>query len=86
MENKKPEVSIGMPVWNGREFIKLALDSLLSQDFKDFEIIISDNASTDNTEKICEEYVKKGERIKCILQRENIWLDRNFNFVLDKAT
>jgi len=85
MENKKSKVSIGMPVWNGEDFIKLALDSLLAQDFKDFEIIISDNASTDNTEEICEKYIKKDERIKYIRQCENIGLDRNFNFVLDKA-
>ncbi|CEG12616.1 putative glycosyl transferase, family 2 [groundwater metagenome] len=85
MKNKKPKVSIGMPVWNGEDFIKLTLDSLLAQDFKDFEIIVSDNASTDNTKKICEEYVKKDERIKYILQDENIGADKNFNFVLDRA-
>ncbi|PIV13756.1 MAG: glycosyl transferase, partial [Candidatus Huberarchaeum crystalense] len=39
METKKPKVSIGILVWNGEDFIKLALDSLLAQDFKDFEII-----------------------------------------------
>ena len=85
MENKQPKVSIGMLVWNGEDFIRLALDSLLAQDFKNFEIILSDNASTDNTEKICEEYVKKDERIRYVRQNENIGANKNFNFVLDKA-
>ena len=86
MENKQPKVSIGILVWNGEDFIKLALDSLLAQDFKDFEIIISDNASTDNTEKICEEYIKKDRRIKYIKQKENIGSDKNFSFVLDESS
>lgn len=85
MKNKQPKVSIGMPVWNGEPFIKQAIDSLLAQDFKDFEIIISDNVSTDDTEKICEEYTKKDTRIRYIRQKKNIGLDKNFNFVLDKA-
>ena len=52
---KHPIVSIGLPVYNGEDFLKYALDSLLSQTFRDFELIISDNASTDNTPKICQE-------------------------------
>jgi glycosyltransferase involved in cell wall biosynthesis len=48
-----PKISIGMPVYNGEKFIREALDSLLSQTFSDYELIISDNASTDGTEKIC---------------------------------
>ena len=85
MKSKQPKISIGMPVWNGEDFIGLALDSLLAQDFKDFEIILSDNASTDNTEKICEEYTAKDKRIRYIRQEKNIGVDKNFNFVLDKA-
>ena len=64
---KHPIVSIGLPVYNGEDFLKYALDSLLSQTFRDFEIIISDNASIDLTSKICEEYKKKDNRINCCL-------------------
>ena len=63
---KHPIVSIGLPVYNGEDFLKYALDSLLSQTFRDFELIISDNASTDNTPKICQEYVLRDKRIRYI--------------------
>lgn len=80
-----PVISIGMPVYNGEMFIKDALDSLLSQTFADFELIISDNRSTDRTEAICREYAKKDERIHYICQSENRGAIANFQFVLDKA-
>ena len=48
-----PIVSIGMPVYNGVPYVQRALDALLAQDYPDFELIISDNASTDETQAIC---------------------------------
>jgi len=51
-----PKVSIGLPVYNGHDFIEEALESILGQDFVDFELIISDNASEDRTEDICRDY------------------------------
>ena len=45
MTKNKPQVSIGMPIYNAEKYLKEAIDSLLSQSFKDFELIISDNAS-----------------------------------------
>lgn len=80
-----PTVSIGMPVYNGAEFIREALDSLLWQTYTDFELIISDNASTDGTGNICEEYAKRDNRIIYILQSYNKGLIDNFNFVLNEA-
>lgn len=80
-----PKVSIGMPVYNGEPFIKEALDSLLTQTFTDFELIISDNASTDGTEAICREYAAKDKRIRYIRQTENRGATANFQFVLDEA-
>ena len=59
-----PKVSIGLPVFNGEKYIQNALISLLSQTFSDFELIISDNASTDSTQMICEEFANKDKRIK----------------------
>ena len=65
MTKNKPQVSIGMPIYNAEKYLKEAIDSLLSQSFKDFELIISDNASTDSTHDICMEYAKKEkERIQ----------------------
>jgi glycosyltransferase involved in cell wall biosynthesis len=84
-QNKIPAVSIGMPVYNGEAFIREALDSLLAQTFTDFELIISDNASTDGTEMICREYASNDERIRYVRQPENRGATANFQFVLDEA-
>jgi glycosyltransferase involved in cell wall biosynthesis len=81
----EPIVSIGMPVYNAEKFIKEAVDSLLAQTFKDFELIISDNASTDGTEVICREYAEKDPRIRYVRQLENHGAIANFNFVLGEA-
>ena len=82
---KLPRVSIGMPVFNGDKFIREALDSLLAQTFTDFELIISDNASTDRTEAICREYAERDKRIRYVRQAENLGPAANFRFVLDEA-
>ena len=74
-----------MPVYNGEKFIREALDSLLAQTFTDFELIISDNASTDGTESICREYAEKDARIRYVRQIENKGAIANFKFVLDEA-
>jgi glycosyltransferase involved in cell wall biosynthesis len=81
----KPKMSIGMPIYNGERFLREAMDSLLAQTFSDFELIISDNASTDMTGSICREYAEKDNRIKYIRQHENIGPLANFQFVLDAA-
>jgi len=80
-----PKVSIGMPVYNGEKYIRKALDSLIAQTFTDFELIISDNASIDNTENICRTYAERDSRIRYIRQRKNIGMTANFQFVLDDA-
>ena len=74
-----------MPVYNGEKFIHNALDALLSQTFTDFELIISDNASTDSTSDICKEFGKKDKRIRYIRQENNMGPIWNFNFVLKEA-
>jgi glycosyltransferase involved in cell wall biosynthesis len=74
-----------MPVYNGEKYLRNALDSLLSQTFVDFELIISDNASTDSTEAICREYAVRDQRISYVRQPTNIGAASNFKFVLDEA-
>ncbi len=66
-----PSVSIGMPVYNGERYIREALDSALRQTFTDFELIISDNHSSDATEEICLAYQAREPRIKYIKQAKN---------------
>ena len=85
-KTSKPKVSIGIPVYNGEKFIRKWIDSILTQTFKDFELIISDNASTDATPDICKEYAKKDKRIQYFQQKHNRGPVYNFNFVLQHAS
>jgi glycosyltransferase involved in cell wall biosynthesis len=78
-------VSIGMPVYNGEEFIREALNSIVSQTYQNFELIISDNASADGTEKICLEYAQKDSRIRYVRQLDNRGPAANFQYVLNEA-
>jgi glycosyltransferase involved in cell wall biosynthesis len=76
-----PLVTIGLPVFNRERFVRQSIESLLNQTFRDFYLIISDNASTDNTGKICEEYARKDSRVRYFRNSENIGLSPNFNRV-----
>lgn len=81
-----PKISIGMPVYNGSIYIEEAINSVLNQTFKDFELIISDNASIDDTENICNKYLALDSRIHYIRQDKNIGGINNFKFVLDNSS
>jgi glycosyltransferase involved in cell wall biosynthesis len=83
--SERPLVSIGVPVYNGERFLGRALDSLLAQTLADFELIISDNASTDSTQAICEEYRRRDGRIRYLRQPVNIGAPRNWNAVVHAA-
>ena len=80
-----PKLTIGIPVYNGELFIKKAIESILAQTFTDFELIISDNSSTDSTPKICQDFLNKDNRIQIFTQKKNIGIHRNFNFLLSQA-
>lgn len=85
MVDTAPLVSIGMPVYNGARFIREALDSILAQTFTDFELIISDNASTDETEAICREYAARDQRIRFYRNDRNMGASYNYNRVTELA-
>ena len=74
-----------MPVYNASELINQAIDSLLAQDMSDFELIISDNASTDNTYEICQNYANNDKRIKLYRNDTNIGALGNFDRVAQLA-
>ena len=80
-----PTVSIGMPVYNGGKYLREAIESVLRQTFHDYELIISDNASEDDTGPICAEYGARSSRIRYVRQQQNIGSHRNFNFVTQQA-
>ena len=79
----KQKVSIGLPVYNGEERIERAMDSLLCQDFKDFELVIADNGSTDNTRSICERYARHDQRIRYFRNESNIGVNPNHDRVFE---
>ncbi|HEV2455965.1 MAG TPA: glycosyltransferase family 2 protein [Verrucomicrobiae bacterium] len=81
-----PSVSIGLPVFNGEVRIGRALDSILNQDFMDFEVIISDNASTDNTRSVCLQYAQRDSRIRYFRNETNIGVNPNHDRVFHLST
>jgi glycosyltransferase involved in cell wall biosynthesis len=64
----QPQITVGMPVYNERKYITETLDSLLSQTYENFEIVISDNNSQDGTYEILQQYATKDKRIKLFRQ------------------
>jgi glycosyltransferase involved in cell wall biosynthesis len=80
---KSPLVSIGLPVYNGEKYIQLAVEAILQQDYADFELIISDNASTDATPEICQELAAKDKRIRYSRNATNIGASPNMKRVFE---
>src|SRR3989344_1254233 len=82
---EKGLVSIGLPAYNGSKYIRGSLGSLLSQSYKKFELIISDDSSADDTFKICKEYAERYKRIKLVRQSARLGQFGNFRFVAKEA-
>lgn len=80
-----PKVSVGLPVHNGENYLRQALESIVQQDYTDFELIISDNASTDATPEICREFTAKDPRIRYYRNETNIGASGNINRVVALA-
>jgi len=83
--DKSPLVSIGMPLYNEERYLRQTLDSLISQDYANFEIIISDNGSVDGTSNICQEYAAKDQRVHYYRNETNIGAAVNFQRVFELA-
>jgi glycosyltransferase involved in cell wall biosynthesis len=83
--NHLPRVSIALPVYNGENYVRKALDSLLAQSYKDFELLIGDNASTDGTQAICESYAEQDGRIRYMRNETNIGAAANYNRLFELA-
>ncbi|MCI0400698.1 MAG: glycosyltransferase family 2 protein [Gammaproteobacteria bacterium] len=83
--DNSPHVSIGMPVYNGERWIRSAIGSILTQDYRDLELIISDNASTDATEDICREIITADPRVRYYRNVKNLGVDANYNRVVQLA-
>jgi glycosyltransferase involved in cell wall biosynthesis len=83
--NAAPRLSIGLPVYNGEKYLAESIEALLGQSFEDFELIISDNASTDSTADICRRYAKQDARIRYVRQPYNIGSTPNHNFLFQQS-
>lgn len=79
------KVSVGLPVYNGEKYLALAIESILAQTMKNFELIICDNGSTDSTPQICKEFAEKDSRIRFYQNATNIGASGNHNKTLKLA-
>lgn len=82
---KVPRLSIGLPVYNSERYVAESIEALLGQTYEDFELIISDNASTDGTGDICRRYERRDSRIRYFRQHRNVGLAPNHNFCVERA-
>ncbi len=83
---KSPTVSVGLAVYNGENYLSEAIDSILNQTFTDFELIISDNASTDRTAEICQDYANRDPRIRYVCADRNRGAAWNQSRVMELAS
>src|SRR6202453_5209528 len=84
--SSRPLVSIGLFLYNGERFLEAAIESFLNQTFKDFELIISDNCSTDRSDEICRRYAAQDSRIRYYRDDRNMGAGWNLRHVYFKAT
>lgn len=80
-----PRITVGMPVYNGQRFVGQAIESVLTQTYGDFELLISDNASTDDTPRICRSYAEGDARIRYMSHERNLGAARNYNRLVHEA-
>ncbi len=80
-----PTISVIMPNYNGEKYIAEAIESILNQTFSDFEFIIVDDASTDKSWEIIEEYTEKDIRIIALRNKQNSWICKTLNIGLEQA-
>jgi len=79
------KISVGMPVYNGEQYLESAIDSVLAQTFDDFELIIADTASEDRSSEICQDYAARDPRIRYIRNEANIGAAANYNLLFAEA-
>lgn len=78
-------LSIGLPVYNGERYLAAALGALLDQTYRDFELIIADNASIDRTSEICRAFAAGDDRVRYFRNEANLGAARNYNLTLERA-
>jgi len=84
-DGPSPKLSFGLPIYNGQRSIRRVIESIQRQTFGDFELVISDNASTDQTAAICQELAQQDPRIRFYTREANAGIVANFNRALSFA-
>lgn len=79
MSPSPPKVSVGLPVYNGERYLGLAIEAILAQTFKDFELVICDNCSTDRTQEICERFAAQDDRVRYYRNPKNVGAGPNYD-------
>lgn len=85
MTERRPAVTVGLMVYNEEKYLAGAIESVLRQDFSDYEIVIADNASEDGTGEIARDYAQKDPRIRYVRHPENMGALNNFNYLVRAA-
>jgi glycosyltransferase involved in cell wall biosynthesis len=84
-QSRNPRVSIGLPVYNGENYLREAIDSILAQTYEDLELVVGDNASSDHTEEIVRSYAGEDSRVFYHRHPQNAGAAQNYNFVFRRA-
>jgi glycosyltransferase involved in cell wall biosynthesis len=82
---KEPTISVCLPTYNGDKFVADAIDSVLNQTFRDFELLVGDDGSKDSTREVLQKYAGRDSRIKLTLHKQNLGYMRNSNFLLGQC-
>lgn len=82
--NEQPEVSICLPVYNGAKYLRQAIESVLAQTYGDFELLVSDDGSSDDSVAIAQEYAAKDERVIAWTNERNLGLFENYNLCIER--
>jgi glycosyltransferase involved in cell wall biosynthesis len=85
LDGARPRLTIGLPIYNGEELLPQAIESLLTQKYDDFEVVISDNASVDGTPELCAGYAAQDPRIRSVRNERNLGSIPNFNKLVGLA-
>lgn len=80
------KVSVMVPVYNSRQYLRECLDSIFSQDYADFEVVVSDDASTDGSQEILKEYAAKCKNMVLLLNEKNLGITDNCDRALQSCS
>ena len=85
IDSQSNKISVLMSVYNDEKRVSKSIESILNQTFQDFEFLILDDCSTDNTYEICNYYAKKNQKIKLMKNNQNLGLTKSLNLLISES-